>query len=336
MANTKVSFGKGSTYVKKEGQIFFETKEHKIYLDGEVYGEDYYKPAVEGGKTAEVGGLPANTDASTLENKSISEVLDMILYPEYAPQFTDAKFTLGGAATTSTAKIGSEVVKQDAVTTNGTPAKSEGKTTVEGGKLEVSWDGSSSFWSETNSKYTEFPATYTYTATGKFAEGTEPNVSSKGTPTQKTADNKTTLLANASNSSKIDANTYHIKAITKTASFTITVEAPIYGTKTSITNADEEIVNVKSNAFSNTEISLAGEDDTNKQTFKIPGKLSVIKQENPFKPGIFDVIDKSGWTETTETKSFGDGINLTYYVYTHNGTKIGPANYEITATTPTA
>lgn len=343
---TQVTFGKGnkSEYTDKNGQIYFASDEKKIYLNGEVYGDgagdsSVYTPQDTTATTMAIGGIAAGTKASDLENKSVSEVFDMLLYPEYAPQYYSASIKLSQTNNIGRA-LGEEVHNySDVSATSYTPARTQasGQNTVYGGRANsIVWSGTGKTYNDSNSYYLVFPATYTYTATASFPAGTEPNVSSKGNKTQKISTiNMTTLLATASNSDAIDATTYVIKATTASASYTVKTQVPIYGTTVTIKDPNTTSTSITSKSGTGVSIKLVAEPDTNyRQTFKIPGKLTKIETYNEVS-GQYVETDKSDWAETTETKTFGKGTNtvsLQYYVYTWTGTQKGESKYKITFT----
>lgn len=347
---TKVTFGKGNKdnyNPSKSGQIYFASDEKKIYLNGEVYGDgtgdsSVYSPQDTTATTMAIGGIAQGTKASDLKDKSVSEVLDMLLYPEYAPQYYSASISFSNKSNKSVT-IGSEVdVYSDATSSiNYVPAKTQanGKDAISGGLAnDVTWSGSGYNFNQSNSVYNAL-GSYVYTATAAFPDGSVASISSKGNKTQKTANNETTLLATASNDLRIDATSYVIKATSASASYTITVQAPVYGTTSDITNSDTIAKYVTSKATTISGLKLVAENSesaTNKQTFKVPGKLSKICALNTMS-GNYEEIDKSGWDESTEEKTFGSGDNtvkLTYYVYKRNGSTLGESTYEITIVNP--
>lgn len=344
---TQVTFGKGTKNQSTDytsGQIYFQTDEKKIYLDGQVYGDgkgdsSAYTPESTDLTTIQIGGISAGTKASDLATKNVSQVLDMLLYPDYAPRFVEASISLSKGS--DTVDIGTSVsaYNDTTITYNKAHTAISGNSNyVSGGEATTpaTWSGTGVEYNKTNTNYTVFPASYVYTASTTFAVGTEKNKSSKGTETRRTASNTTTLLADATDTSKTTDEGYLISQ-SKSASYTITVSAPIYGTKTDITNADEQLTTTTTNTIKDGTItlSLAAETANDKQTFKLPNaKLSAIKAYNTlsgkYEPTVTGV---NGWDETTEVKTV-NGVQLTYYVYKNNGVQLGGASYQITTVAP--
>lgn len=343
---TQVTFGKGTKNQSTDytsGQIYFQTDEKKIYLDGQVYGDgkgdsSAYTPESTDLTTIQIGGISAGTKASDLATKNVSQVLDMLLYPDYAPKFVAASISLSKGSTT--VNIGTAVSAYNDTTITCEKAHTEisgNSNYVSGGEAaKATWSGTGVTYNGSNTTYTVFPASYTYTASTTFAVGTEKNKSSKGTETRLTASNTTTLLADATDTSNTTTEGYLISQ-SKSASYTITVSAPIYGTKTDITNADEQLTTTTTNTIKDGTItlSLAAETANDKQTFKLPNaKLSAIKALNTlsgkYEPTVTGV---DGWDETTEVKTV-NGVQLTYYVYKNNGVQLGAASYQITTVAP--
>lgn len=188
-------------------------------------GSSKYTPSEtnKGASTVALGGIAAGTTAESLKDKSVNEILDMLLYPEFAPMWTDAtaSLTYSGA---STLEVGATVPAKSSFTGSGNAAKAiGGSNTATGGVATDTITSSVDFGSRVTS-----PTTVTITLSRAYAAGSTQVKSNKGTATNKTASNSTTLLGNASSNSNIDATKYTIKAITKTAAKTITYVRAIY------------------------------------------------------------------------------------------------------------
>lgn len=54
-------------------------------------GDTEYHPENEGLQTIQLGGIPAGTSAEKLKGQTFSELFDKLLFPTYAPKFTEAK-----------------------------------------------------------------------------------------------------------------------------------------------------------------------------------------------------------------------------------------------------
>lgn len=185
-----------------------------------------YTPADLTASTAAIGGIAAGTTAESLNNKSINEVLDMLLYPEYAPNFTDA--TINFTSTfASPVEVGNTCPAEPAASAaTGSPAKTTGgKNVTTGGAATntFSLNGSNSWNGQILT-----PTTVTVTATRAYAGSTDTVKTNKGTETNKAVTgSSTTLLSNASAHPWVD-DTFHIKPITKTQSKNIKFVYSIY------------------------------------------------------------------------------------------------------------
>lgn len=189
-------------------------------------GTGKYTPADLTASTAAIGGIAAGTTAKSLNNKSINEVLDMLLYPEYAPNFTDA--TINFTSTfASPVEVGNTCPAEPAASAaTGSPAKTTGgKNVTTGGAATntFSLNGSNSWNGQILT-----PTTVTVTATRAYAGSTDTVKTNKDTETNKAVTgSSTTLLSNASAHPWID-DTFHIKPITKTQSKNIKFVYSIY------------------------------------------------------------------------------------------------------------
>ena len=206
---TDVEFKDGklmASYIDTTGAI--QKKEIEL-------GTGKYAPADTTASTAAIGGIAAGTTAESLNGKSINEVLDMLLYPEYAPNFTDATISFNSCPAQPATSAAT-----------GSPAKTvSGKYTTIGGEATntFSLNGSNSWGGQILE-----PTTVTVTATRAYAGSTDTVKTNKGTATNKAVTgNSTTLLSNATPHGSIDG-TFHIKPITKTQSKNIKFLYSIY------------------------------------------------------------------------------------------------------------
>ena len=203
---TDVEFKDGklmASYIDTNGAI--QKKEIEL-------GTGKYAPADTTASTAAIGGIAAGTTAESLNGKSINEVLDMLLYPEYAPNFTDATISFNSTFD-SPVEVGKTCPAQPAASAaTGSPAKTvSGKYTTIGGEATntFSLNGSNS-WGGQILK----PATVTVTATRSYAGSTDTLKTIQGTATNKAVTgSSTTLLVNATPHPQVD-DTFHIKPIT--------------------------------------------------------------------------------------------------------------------------
>lgn len=217
---TDVEFKDGklmASYVDTTGAI--QKKEIEL-------GTGKYAPADTTASTAAIGGIAAGTTAESLNGKSINEVLDMLLYPEYAPNFTDATISFDPPFE-SPVEVGKTCPAQPAASAaTGSPAKTvSGKYTTTGGEATntFSLNGNNSWGGQILE-----PKTVTVTATRAYAGSTDTVKTNKGTATNKAVTgSSTTLLVNATPHPQVDSS-FHIKPITKTKSKNIHFVYSIY------------------------------------------------------------------------------------------------------------
>lgn len=223
---TDVEFKDGklmASYVDTNGAI--QKKEIEL-------GTGKYAPADTTASTAAIGGIAAGTTAESLNGKSINEVLDMLLYPEYAPKWTDASLTITNSFPLR--EVGDLCPTSEEITLSGSPAKAQSGThTATGGNPDgnpvLSLDEGNTWNGVVDSA-----RTVTITASRTYAQGTTYVQTNKGTDTNKTASNSTTLLSNANANPNIISvsnagkTQYVIKPMTETATKQITYVYPIY------------------------------------------------------------------------------------------------------------
>lgn len=223
---TDVEFKDGklmASYIDTNGAI--QKKEIEL-------GTGKYAPADTTASTAAIGGIAAGTTAESLNGKSINEVLDMLLYPEYAPEWTDASLTITNSFPLR--EVGDLCPTSEEITLSGSPAKAQSGThTATGGNPDgnpvLSLDEGNTWNGVVDSA-----RTVTITASRTYAQGTTYVQTNKGTDTNKTADDSTTLLSNANANPNIISvgnagkTQYVIKPMTKTTTKKITYVYPIY------------------------------------------------------------------------------------------------------------
>ena len=271
-------------------------------LEGEVMADGYVAEVM-------VGGLNKGTNVGGLSGV---EVLDLILKPEYAPTLSDATCSIS-CTTSGTLEVGSKTPASSAYTSSGNVAKATaGNYTALGGSATESFAITTKTAGATDyDTVTTKPGAFTVTATRSYAAGSEQVKSNKGTVTNKIASNSTTLLANASASSKIDASTFVIKAQTKTASHTINYAYKIYATTgTAGTLASLGLLT----SVSNKEATLKG--GSAGQKFAVPSTYTGVKIEE-YNATLNSWTDTtSGWNTSTTSFTLPDGTSKEYTVYT--------------------
>ena len=160
------------------------------------------------------------------------------LAPEYAPRWTDATCSISctKAGVSTTMEVGSAKPLASDFTSSGSAASAVSVAgTANGGSLD---EGNSGI-----SIITSTDASFVAKATRVYTAGTTQVKSSKGTPTNKTAANSNTELASASVNSNIDASTFVIKSMTKTAQYAISYMNYRYrGEISSLPSTDAEVL----------------------------------------------------------------------------------------------
>lgn len=302
-------------------------------------GEHFAADAPNTGVT--VGGLASGTDIS---GQSAKEVLESILYPEYAPRWTDASIGTFSAVAGALLETGSTVpttaLANFSITTSAASAIG-GSNSASGGAATntITCDAA-----ETGVAKTTYGAVV-YTLTSAFAAGNTVVKTSKGNPTNKTAANTTTLLSAAGANASIDATSKMIKAITKTATAIINFVDAYYanGVRIALDSNGKPTVSQPSagNAAIGTMAKLALTNDTSiaicfppesssqKAAFSIPAsyRLSDVKEFNEI-AGDFLNKGASAFTAVSETRTLADGSTKAYTKYTYNGTLSGKATYK--------
>lgn len=186
-----------------------------------------YTPTNTSLKTIQIGGIPKDTNAGTLNGQSFSELFDMILFPTYAPKFTDATASIT-LSNTDLVKIGGTLPTATLnVSKAFTAAGSETQNVVYGGNSNIA-NGSEITTTATSST----AGVKTWSQSITFSKGTDFVKDSKGQyiTVNKTGSNYTTLLesGSANNNLEKSGNNYVIKSITKTANASVEVVYPYY------------------------------------------------------------------------------------------------------------
>lgn len=296
--------GVGTLADAADVKTYVDTEVGKVQseLEGEVMAEGYVADVM-------VGGLNKGTNVGGLSGV---EVLDLILKPEYAPTLTDATCSIS-CTTSGTLEVGSKTPASSAYTSSGNVAKATaGNYTALGGSATESFAITTNTTGATDyDTVTTKPGSFTVTATRSYADGTDAVKSNKGKSTNRVASNSTTLLENASASSKIDDSTFVIKAQTKTASHTINYVYKIYATTgTAGTLASLGLLT----SVSNKEATLKG--GSAGQKFAVPSTYTRVKIEE-YNATLNSWTDTtSGWNTSTTSFALPDGTSKEYTVYT--------------------
>lgn len=209
MANVKFSRGEEKKYDGAGthlNHVYFATDTKKIMMNSTDYTTDHYDPSDLTAKTIAIGGIAEGTTAESLKGKTISEMLDAILYPEYAPKYTDGSITISLTNTTPPTSGYYEVGSQflgDVVGTATKPTAVAGNNTATSGAATITYSGTGVTPSTGFIEIQELPLGVTsFRANATFAQGTDSVKTNKGNLTQFVANNSTTLIADATDSSK--------------------------------------------------------------------------------------------------------------------------------------
>lgn len=271
-------------------------------------GEHFAADAPNTGIT--VGGLASGTDIS---GQSAKEVLESILYPEYAPRWKGAeikKFVpVAGTLLETGSTVPTTAVANFSISTS--PASAEGGSyTASGGAATYTITCNAE---ETGVAKTTF-GTVTYTLTSAFAAGNTVVKTSKGNPTNKTAANTTTLLSAASANGSIDASTKQIKAITATATATIKFVDAIYANTSTIGTMTKRLTDAAI-----LELTFPAETPEVHHAISIPESYRITKIElkSPVS-GDFGNYELNKFVATSEVRTIADGSTKEYLKYTRN------------------
>jgi hypothetical protein len=173
-----------------------ETKgEYDIYIiqgDGTLKkaGDTEYHPnnELEEAKTVEIGGIPNGLTGSSLEGKSISEIIDLLLFPTYIPRYYNSSigfnllYKSNNATANNTAiKIGTNIDLDDPDCVIKIGSKSHSSPYTAAGSANANKAFASSpteSWSETPNSSVIGKKSYTLTV--NYSDGTTPIKNSKG------------------------------------------------------------------------------------------------------------------------------------------------------------
>lgn len=255
-----------------------------------------------------VGGIAKGTKVSDLEGKTYAEIIDALLFPTVNPTFTAPTATIKFNNYATTQEVGA-VGPTEA---NFTVGYNAGEITLNGLKQANrggSQDTANSFiYVNGDAANKTLPATVTLGNTtfkyrAAYTEGPQPK-DNKGN------DYSTPLAAGHVDSSAITVNgTYPWYASTSAA----TAQNPV---------VKQALVawNTTAGSMSTGNFTLQPS-GTLAQVFKLPRQLKTLQMLNTVS-GAMETIGTTDYTETTETITIG-GTDVTYYVYTYNGSTRG-------------
>ena len=264
-----------------------------------------YTPTNTSLKTIQIGGIPKDTNAETLNGQTFSELFDMILFPTYAPKFTDATASIT-LSNNSLVKIGGTLPTATLnVSKAFTAAGSQNQNVVYGGDSNIA-NGSEVTTTSTSSAV----GTKTWSQSIIFAKGTDFVKDSKGQyiTVNKTGSNYTTLLDSGSTNNNLEksGNNYVIKSITKTANASVEVVYPYYLTNASGVSTEQALTS--NNYF--TDISYNATNAKSFMYIELPESASNVKI---LMKNLAGVYEEQPLNSTIETVS--KTINGTTYTY---------------------
>lgn len=287
-----------------------------------------YTPTNTSLKTIQIGGIPKDTNAETLNGQTFSELFDMILFPTYAPKFTDATASIT-LSNTSLVKIGGTLPTATLnVSKAFTTAGSQNQNVVYGGDSNIA---NCSTVTTTATSSTVGIKTWSQSVT--FAKGTDFVKDSKGQyiTVNKTGSNYTTLLDSGSSNNNLEksGNNYVIKSITKTANASVEVVYPYYLPNASGVSTEQQLTS--SNEFVN--IQYNAKNAGSFMYIELPESASNVKI---FMHNIAKEYEEQPLNSTVETVS--KTINGTTYTYKKYSMYLedlnGDGTYKITFTKP--
>ena len=316
-----------------QGQITTLTSTHntdKAALEDAI--EDsmlYASAALDNWKTVAVGGIGVNTTPVSFEGKTISQVLDMILYPTLYPEVPSDKPSVSISYPTSVFKVGTTIPAKTAFTTSDDRGNLAYATTAGNTYYAGAVTGSNTTIDKGvtfGGKFGDDVYTVTYTAT--FAAGAQP-LNNKGTT------EGVTMSAYAGGTKTATKTLYGVYPfyVNNTSDITKVVEQSLInyhvgGNVKVWTGASEKTV---SGAIELTDLSIAAEPQgtTDRFTIKVPAHLNVvhIRQYDTNSSKYAIDTDYMLANKTTET------INgITYNVYkrtTNPQDYIGAAKFQV-------
>lgn len=288
-----------------------------------------YTPGNTSLKTIQIGGIPKGTNAGTLNGQSFSELFDMILFPTYAPKFTDATASIT-LSNTGLVKIGGTLPTATLnVSKAFTAAGSETQNVVYGGNSDIA-NGSEVTTTATSST----AGVKTWSQSVTFAKGTDFVKDSKGQyiTVNKTGSNYTTLLESGSTDNNLEKsdNNYVIKSITKTANASVEVVYPYYLPNASGVSTEQALTS--NNYF--TDISYNATNAKSFMYIELPESASNVKILMKNLAGVYEEQPLNSTVETVSKTINGKTYTYKKYSMLLSGGFNGAGVYKITFTKP--
>lgn len=292
-------------------------------------GDTEYHPTNDELSTIQLGGIPAGTSAGKLKGQTFSELFDMLLFPTYAPVFSDATAKIS-LSSTSLVKIGGTLPTATLTVSKAfTAAGSKTQNVVYGGDSDIENNST-----VTTTATSSTVGTKTWSQSVTFAKGTDFVKDSKGQyiTVNKTGSNYTTLLESASTDNRLEKSddNYVIKSITKTAKATVEVVYPYYLPNASGVSTEQALTS--SDNF--TDISYNATNANSFMYIELPESASNVKILMKNLAGVYEEQPLNETVETV-TKTI-NGTEYTYKKYSMylSGGFNGSGVYKITFTKP--
>lgn len=260
-----------------------------------------------------LGGIAAGTTAASLKEKTLSQVLDDLLFPTVQPTMIQPSVSIAVKSPyKATMEVGTDAPK---LLTDFTITTNRGKATIGSKSVDYAGEATDSQLTvgDSNAKPMSHPyvtsgtTKYNYTVT--FSDGVEIKDSKGGKATT--------------------ANPNPWKSAPKSASCTIVGRYPIYAT-TSVITAYEKTLPTAAEIV----LTLVGESDENKQSFKLYKNYTInsIEMLNTLS-GQYEAYDIKGFTTTSEQIDVNEQAkDVEYTVYTRNEGTNGAGTFKLKLT----
>lgn len=293
----------------------------KIDDIGEIDIDQTYQSALPDSQTVgkDIGGIGASTTAGQLKSRTISQVLDMLIFPVVQPTFTSPSvifsiktpyksiMAVGSASPTNISSF-TYTTSKGTVTLLG---QSQGDYAGNPDTPVLTVNNNSLTSSDFNN-----PGSYTYKCVTHFNVGS----------------NK---VDNHGNTASVSGIPYPGGNIEKT--LTINVSYPWYATTQSNSAVTEQALinwNNTNGSMQTAQTILKGYNTANNtfMRFETPREVTEILMRNPSN-GNYEQTSGglNDWNKTTVTKYFGpnNSISRTYYQYTHKSSMLGDSGIQV-------
>lgn len=255
-----------------------------------------------------IGGITAGTKVEDLKSKSISEVLDALLFPTVRPTVQTNPSVIFDFSD------GAHKGKTSAIVELGTPVLQVSQASLNKGKWTTGDDYAGDIQ---NYKYV-FTINGTKEVNSEAQSATVPTITS--TIYNKIGKNTYTATIGYSNSTTKDNKGNTIQGQGGEKSKTLTVDTGLYWYAS--TDANKEVISKQTleSATSTVvkEVTLQAHSEAYKQCIKVPVKSGITPTIEAYDPASGS-YKKETWKEDTIVEQVNN-INVNYYVYTYNDT----------------